>query len=205
MDKIVIIGYSGHSYVVNSIFTSVNQQVFAYCDSTEKTLNPFSLEYLGKETDQKALDILKANSFFIAIGDNKIRRKIYENLLNNYHISPINAVHKNSVICSTAKIDEGNIMIGAGVIINPLAIINKGVICNTGSILEHECIIESFAHIGPGAILCGNVHIGENTFVGAGSVIRQGIKIGNNVMIGAGSVVVKDVPDNMTVMGCPAK
>ena len=205
MDKIVIIGYSGHSFVVNSIFQSVGQYVFAYCDANEKTFNPFSLEYLGKETDQKALNTIATNSFFIAIGDNKIRRKIYENLLINYHVLPINAVHKNTVICHSAKIDEGNIMIGAGVIINPLVVINKGAICNTGCIIEHECEIGHFAHIGPGAILCGNVIVGENSFVGAGSVIKQGIKIGKNVTIGAGSVVVKDVADNATVMGCPAK
>ncbi len=205
MDKIIVIGYSGHSFVVNSIFESIGKKVYAYCDSDEKDFNPLGLQYLGKESDPQVSSTLSTNPFFIAIGNNKIRRKIYEGLTLPIFISPINAVHKNAVICVSAKIYSKNIMIGAGVVINALAVINDGVICNTGCIIEHECIVESFAHIGPGAILCGNVTVGENSFIGAGSVVRQGIKIGRNVTVGAGSVVVKDIADNMTVMGCPAK
>jgi acetyltransferase-like isoleucine patch superfamily enzyme len=41
--------------------------------------------------------------------------------------------------------------------------------------------------------------------VGANSVIRQGITIGANVIIGAGTVVVKDIPDNVMVVGNPQK
>jgi acetyltransferase-like isoleucine patch superfamily enzyme len=47
--------------------------------------------------------------------------------------------------------------------------------------------------------------VGNNSFVGANAVIKQGISIGNNVMIGAGSVVLKNIPDNVTVMGVPAQ
>jgi acetyltransferase-like isoleucine patch superfamily enzyme len=66
-------------------------------------------------------------------------------------------------------------------------------------------MIGEFAHIGPGAILCGNVTIGDGSFIGAGAIIRQNIIIGNNVMIGAGAVVVKDVEDNEIVVGNPSK
>ena len=96
-------------------------------------------------------------------------------------------------------------MIAAHVVINPLAEVGTGVICNTGCIIEHECIVGDFAHIGPGAVLCGNVKIGAGTFVGANAVIKQGITIGKNAMIGAGAIVVKDVADNITVMGIAAK
>lgn len=47
--------------------------------------------------------------------------------------------------------------------------------------------------------------IGDNCFVGAGAVIIGDIKIGNNVTVGANAVVTKDVPDNATVGGVPAK
>ena len=41
--------------------------------------------------------------------------------------------------------------------------------------------------------------------VGSGSKVLGPIKIGNNVKIGANAVVLKDVPDNVTVVGVPAK
>ncbi|HAO47433.1 MAG TPA: hypothetical protein DCQ97_10945, partial [Chitinophagaceae bacterium] len=65
-------------------------------------------------------------------------------------------------------------MIAAQATINPLARIGKGAICNTGCIVEHECVVGDFAHIGPGAVLCGNVSVGEGSFVGANAVVRQG-------------------------------
>lgn len=47
--------------------------------------------------------------------------------------------------------------------------------------------------------------IGDNVFLGANVTIVGGVKIGNNVKVGAGCVVVKDVPDNCTVVGNPAR
>lgn len=45
----------------------------------------------------------------------------------------------------------------------------------------------------------------KNASIGSGATILPGIIIGEGAMIGAGSVVVKDVPDNITVVGNPAK
>ena len=47
--------------------------------------------------------------------------------------------------------------------------------------------------------------LGENVIVGAHVVVLGGVHIGNNVKIGAGSVVMKDIPDNCTVVGNPAR
>lgn len=47
--------------------------------------------------------------------------------------------------------------------------------------------------------------IGDNVYIGPGAKIYGKIKIGNNVAIGANAVVNKDVPDNVTVAGVPAK
>jgi len=49
------------------------------------------------------------------------------------------------------------------------------------------------------------IEIGDNVWVGGGAIINPGIKIGNNVVIGAGSVVTKDIPDNVVIVGNPAR
>lgn len=46
--------------------------------------------------------------------------------------------------------------------------------------------------------------IGDNVKIFTGAIVLGNIRIGNNVMIGAGSVVTKDIPDNCTVVGNPA-
>ena len=38
-----------------------------------------------------------------------------------------------------------------------------------------------------------------------GTKVIQGIAIGSNVVSGAGSVIIRDVADNSTVVGVPAK
>jgi serine O-acetyltransferase len=40
--------------------------------------------------------------------------------------------------------------------------------------------------------------------VGAGAKLLGPINVGNNVKIGAGAVVLKDIEDNVTVVGVPA-
>lgn len=46
--------------------------------------------------------------------------------------------------------------------------------------------------------------VGNNVRIGSNATILP-VKIGHNCVIGAGAVVTRDVPDNTTVMGNPAK
>ncbi len=47
--------------------------------------------------------------------------------------------------------------------------------------------------------------IGDNVFIGAGARVLGDITIGDGAVIGANAVVVKDVPENATVVGIPAR
>lgn len=200
----ILIGYSGHAFVVYGIISAAGKKVTGYCDNEEKQYNPFVLPYYGKENTDEAATAFAAHGFFIAIGDNGIREKIYHALAAK-KLYPGNVIHPSAIIDASATLAPQGVMVAAHATINPLATIGTGAICNTGCIIEHECVVGNFAHIAPGAVLCGNVKVGHNSFVGANAVIKQGVTIGNNVMIGAGAVVLKNVPDNVTVMGVPAQ
>ncbi|HHH50493.1 MAG TPA: acetyltransferase [Saprospiraceae bacterium] len=201
---IVLIGYSGHAYVVADSMQDNNLQILGYCDKEQKKENPLELNYLGSEGGEKAHKILCNSYFFITIGDNSIREKVFQKLIKTPSYSTIQVAHHRNFISKHVELGMG-IYIGSNTSINAFSEISNGVICNTGCIIEHECKIGAFAHIAPGAVLAGNVEIGERTFVGANSVIKQGVKIGKDVTIGAGSVVINDIPDNITVVGNPAR
>ena len=47
--------------------------------------------------------------------------------------------------------------------------------------------------------------IGNHVTVSCGASILGNVTIGNNIIIGAGCVVTKDLPDNCTVVGNPAR
>jgi len=49
------------------------------------------------------------------------------------------------------------------------------------------------------------VKIGARSFIGANATIIPGITIGSNVTIGAGTIVIKDIPDDVTCVGNPAR
>lgn len=200
-DKLVIIGYSGHSYVIIETAILLQINIMGYCDKNIAMNNPFSLPYLGNESDEN-FSIEDNWKFIVSIGDNKIRKRIIEKIGRKYFISHI--IHPSAQISKSCEIGIG-VFINANACINALAKVGDHSIINTGSIIEHECLIGDFVHIGPGTVLAGNVVIGSGTFVGANSVIKQGIKIGENVIIGAGSVVINDIPDNVTVVGNPSR
>jgi len=201
---VILIGYSGHAYVVYDIFRSKGIEIIGYCEKEEKQFNPFNLDYLGQETSSESLKMLQQQDYFIAIGDNHIRQKIYQNLIAQNIQPPSQAIHFNTSISDSAETNSGA-MIAANVTINALAKIGTGTICNTACVIEHECQIGDFAHIAPGAVLAGNVTIGNASFIGANAVVKQGVTIGENVTVGAGSVILKNIPDNAIVVGNPGK
>lgn len=69
--------------------------------------------------------------------------------------------------------------------------------------IGNNCNISQFVNIGsndgPSAT------IGDNVYIGPHVSIIEDVSIGNNVTIGAGAVVTKDIPDNATAAGVPAK
>jgi sugar O-acyltransferase (sialic acid O-acetyltransferase NeuD family) len=200
-DQVILIGYSGHAFVAADIFER-NQTVLAgYCDVQEKELNPYGLAYLGTEANY-----LKANkiqqSFFVAIGNNAIRRRVSDEIIRNGG-RLINAIHPNAMISSKVELGTG-VLVAASATINPMSIIEDGVICNTSSSVDHDCIIGAYSHIAPGAVLCGNVQVGRNCFIGARAVVKEGVTICDDVIIGAGAVVITNIDIPGTYVGCPA-
>lgn len=202
MPKAIILGYSGHAYVVIDTVLA-DYEILGYCEFEPSALNPYQLPYLGLESKPEVLEILKQQVVFLGIGDNRLRSKVYKLMVNQQINCP-------SIVDCTAKVSP-MVRIGFGTTIMPGAIVNscatlgEAVICNSGCIIEHECNIENFAHIAPGAVLAGNVTVGKYSFIGANAVVKQGVKIGQNVIVGAGSVVLQDIPDDVTAYGNPAK
>lgn len=78
-----------------------------------------------------------------------------------------------------------------------------GVVIGAGCSIGKNCTIFQNVTIGQKNNLYPT--IGDNVTIYPGAVVIGNIKIGNNVVIGANSVVTKDVPDNTVVAGIPAK
>ncbi|GAQ14825.1 2,3,4,5-tetrahydropyridine-2,6-dicarboxylate N-acetyltransferase [Myroides odoratimimus] len=199
---IVLVGYSGHGYVVYDAVLLGEQSITSYCDYAEVSFNPFNLEYIGNEGSD-SFDWSIDCDFALGLGDNKLRVKVGDYILSK-NKNLITVIHPKSIVSQYSTIGVGS-FINVGAIINAFAKIGEMCIINSAAVVEHECVLAKGVHIAPGTVLAGNVSIGENSLIGANSVVRQGIKIGSNCTIGAGSVIVKDIADNSVVYGNPAK
>ena len=200
--SIIIVGGSAGAKIATNIFKQTHPyyEIFyveCYCkDITHNVLYP---------TIEKSLEhlMLPNVEYFIATGDNEMRKEHYNLIKNHTNKEPINCIHPSAIIC-TKKIGNGN-LICPNSVIHVDAYIGDCTIINTGSVVEHDCHIDSFSQISPNVTLCGYVKIGESSFISAGSTIIPKINVGHNSTIAAGSVVIEDVPSNVMVAGVPSK
>lgn len=81
--------------------------------------------------------------------------------------------------------------------------LNGVIISNKAVIGSHATIFHQVTVGGRNSL--GEPVIGDRAFIGVGSKILGPVIIGNDANIGAMSVVVKDVPNNATAIGIPAK
>lgn len=200
--KIYLVGYSGHGSVLVDAVQSRNLKIEGYFQDTVNHENPFSLKYMGKESDCID-DFFPKSKFIIGIGNNLIRSKVFK-FIKNKKGNIKTVLHSNASISNLVEIKEG-CFVNTNAIVNTGAIIEQNTIINSGAIVEHDCKIGAHTHIAPGVTLCGNVVVGDYTFIGAGATVIEGVNIGSNVTVGAGSVVLKDIPDNVISVGVPSK
>jgi sugar O-acyltransferase (sialic acid O-acetyltransferase NeuD family) len=144
---------------------------------------------------------LNDDNCVVAIADSSIRKHIVN---KNRSLNFINIIHPNANIKQVKQIGIGNI-ICQGVVTTINVAIGNHVIININSTIGHDVLIEDYVSIMFGVHISGNVQIGEGTFIGSGAVILPNIVIGKWCNIGAGAVVTKNLPDNSTAIGVPAK
>ncbi len=185
-------GASGHAKVIIDLLTAQGIDVLGLFDDNEGITE--LLGYPVYKTDKIESPII------ISIGNNRIRKKIAENLNCKF----ATAVHPSAIISPFAQIDKGTVIMQQAVI-QSSAKVGRHCIINTSSSVDHDCVLENYVHVSPNATLCGNVKVGEGSWVGAGSIIIPGITVGKWVTIGAGSVVINDIPDNVIAVGNPCK
>ncbi len=196
MNRLIIIGASGHGKVVADIakLNGYTDIVFLDNDTSIKHCSGFPV--LGSDSLTNSLD----GDLFIAVGNSEIRKKymtIYSD--RNYPV----LIHPSAIISDSVSIDEGSVVM-AGVIINPDSRIGKGCIINTSSSVDHDCVVEDYSHVSVGAHLCGTVHIGKGAWIGAGATVSNNVDICDSCMIGAGAVVIHNIEDAGTYVGVPA-
>lgn len=202
--KHIIIGAGGHCRAVIDCITSRNGQIEYILDINYTGRDEVILGIpVGSYQDLITTYNPEYFSCALAIGDNRLREKLFNELKSkNYSLPPL--IHATAYASGSVILEEG-CFIGAGCILNSLCHIRHNTIINTGAIIEHETTVGPHCHIGPGSRIAGRVEIGEGTFLGIGVSVIDKVHIGSNVTVGAGSVVLRNIEPGHTVAGIPAK
>ncbi|MFL2140595.1 acetyltransferase [Ruoffia sp. FAM 26254] len=197
-NTLVILGAGGHAKVCHEIAEKMNK--WSNIIFLDDNLSNQSFKITGPISDYKNY---KESDFFVGIGSNKVRKKIFE-MLEKEHLTIVTLIHPHTTISRTVNIGIGTVIM-PGVILNASTLIGKANILNTACTVDHDNVIGDFVHISPGSNLSGEVKVGELSWIGMGSSVINKIEITRNVTLGAGSTVVKNIITEGTYVGTPVR
>lgn len=202
MADVVIIGAGGHGMVVCDILTACAVRVVAFVDSDPVKHGTRVLD-VPVFADIADVPVVSPPAVAMGVGDNASRRREFDRLQER-GFRFVAVIHPSAVVSPRARL-------GAAVVVMPNVVVNVGadvgdnVILNTACSVDHHCTIGPHSHVAPGSILAGAAHVGEQTLIGAGAVVGPGVSVGARCVLGAGAVALRDIPDDRTFAGVPAR
>lgn len=203
-NKLLIYGAGGHGKVVLDIVEQEDRyNIAGFIDDNpaKQGKNFCGYPVLG---DFNFLNKTARNyQLILAVGDKRTRSRLWSRLKKlGYKLA--SAVHPSAQVGRDVSIGPGSVLM-ANTVVNPGTKVGVNVIINTGATIDHDCLIQDYVNIAPGAHLAGNVQVGEFSHIGIGASVIQGIKIGKNTIIGAGAAVIRDIPSDVIAVGVPAE
>jgi len=205
MDKeISIIGSGTYGQVVNELAKELGFKVVAFYDDENDKHGSFvdNVKVIGDTSFDKVN--IEGKNFVVAIGSNRIRRKISNTILSKKGKLPT-LIHPKAEISKSAKVGQGCIIHAHSYIWTKVKIDDFTIISPAVNIAHHTKIGKA-SFVSMGANVGASICIEKLSFVGMGSTIMTGVKfLGESCVIGAGSVVIKDTRKETTVAGNPAK
>lgn len=172
-----------------------------YIDDNSHALDKFPSDYkvLGSVVD---FSFKKSDYVVLAIANNEIKKNVYELLKNK--VTFYTFIDKTAIIGKFVEIGEG-------CVICPNCIVTSNVklglctILNIGTQIGHDTIIGDFCSFMPNVDIGGETIVSNNVYMGTNSTVINRKKICSNIIIGAGAIVVKDISEEGTYVGNPAK
>ena len=143
MNRLIIIGGSGHGKVVADIAALNGYKDIVFLDNDENIKECAGYPVIGKSTEAPDGEV------FVAVGNAETRKRLME--LYKGRIQPV-LIHPSAVVAESVEVAAGSVVM-AGAVINPSVKIGKGCIINTSSSVDHDCIVEDFCHVSVGAHL----------------------------------------------------
>ena len=188
--KKALVGYGGHA---KEVMSQMGVKLTCFVDDEYAVYGTKSLSEFNP----------KEYILMVAISDSKDRYNITQRLPKETQY--FTWIHPTVLILSDdVEIGEGS-FIGAYSILTTNIKIGSHAILNRGNQIGHDSMIGDYFSAMPGAIVSGNVSIGNRVYLGTNSSIIEKKCLLDDITLGANGVVVKNIARPGTYVGCPAK
>ena len=209
MKDLIILGASGFGREVAWIVERINKvmpewNLLGFMDDDEsiqgKIINGYKV--IGNTL---SINMFPEAYYVCAVGASKVREKI----INKVKMA-CPEIKFGTIIDPSVEMSD-TVMIGEGTIVcaHTIATVNisigKHVIINLDCTIGHDAIINDYVTLYPSVNISGRSTVGRCVELGTGMQIIQGKTVGDYSILGAGAVVIRDIYENTTAVGCPAK
>ena len=210
--RIVLMGGGGHASDVLGAIEAVNAEAGSEKDKIEIAgiladdeidMGRFARRNVSQVGGIGDITSIDASHYISCVGYPK-GRKIVANKADKSDKAAAIIIHPRAWVPAGTVIGPGTVVL-AGVCVSPCAKLSDHVYLSHGSLVGHDCDVGDFVSIMPGAGISGDTHLGEGCLIGANATVLQTVRIGAWATLGAGAVAAKDVPENATAVGIPAK
>lgn len=206
--ELIICGAGGHARSVIDIIMRTDAYRIVGCidphyPGTQHVPLLDEIKVIGRDDDLIKFYKSGITNIFIALGDNKLRKNMFEYSLS-IGFSVVNIISQHAIISPRAVLGMG-VCVMPGAVINVNTVIGDNCIINTRCSLDHDCKVGNHSHIAPGVTISGSVSIEEGVHIGTGSSVIDNIHIGSWAYIGGGAAVVNDINAGVLAYGVPAK
>lgn len=185
---LVIVGSGGHGQAVADLALSSGnfEKVSFVDDSFPRNTKALGLDIISN-SDSIFTKAFEFDACIVAIGNNAIRKKLIEKILDD-GLPLISLLHPKSWVSDYAKVALG-VVVMAGAVVGTNAELGLGALVNANATVDHDCILDEFAHIGVGVSLAGGVKVGKAAWLQAGCCAGYFVDVADGEIIETGTII----------------
>lgn len=204
---LLLIGGGGHcASVIDVIESGDEYEVAGIVEAVGNTQSEFlGYPILGTDDELESLIQQTPNCVITVgqLGKATLRKKLFQKVRESNGILPV-IISPLARVAAQTEIGDGTVIMHYA-LVNNLAKIGENCIVNHYALVEHGCSIGSHCHLSTRAIINGDCHIGDACFIGSSATLVQGVSICKESVIGAAALVTKNILEQGTYIGLPAK
>lgn len=185
INRLLIVGAGGHGRCCLDIARGSYDEI-AFLDDNilNKEINDCKVI---DTVDNMNLYYQEYKDIFIAIGSNKLRKKLIEQA-SKTGFNIVSLISKKSIVSKYARIDKGTVIF-PGAVVESNAVIGKGCIITANVTVNHDAVIEDYVLIYSNTVVKPNTLVSSYTRIGSNCIISFGVKVNVGKDITDGTLV----------------